>query len=168
MPQLVYADWPPQLVWFVLTFGILYLLMARFALPRIAEVLESREHRRTTDLEMAEKLQGEAQAALDEFERVQAETQSQAQVIAAEAREKLALSQADRLAELETQLAEQHRKSEVEIAKATEAAMAGLAEIAIELAQAGAERLIDSKISADSAREAVNQVAADMQSKDKD
>jgi F-type H+-transporting ATPase subunit b len=168
MPQLVLADWPPQLVWLVLTFGVLYLLMALLALPRIAEVLESRENRLTTDLEMAEKLQGEAQTALDEFERVQAETQSQAQLIAAETRAKLATSQAERLAELKAELAEQHRKSEAEIAKATEAAMAGLAEIAIELAQAGAERLIGGKISAEAARKAVNQVAADMQSKDKE
>jgi F0F1-type ATP synthase membrane subunit b/b' len=72
------------------------------------------------------------------------------------------------LAELEAELAEEHRKSEAEIAKATEAAMAGLAEIATELAQAGAKRLIGGKISAEAARKAVNQVAADMKSKDKD
>ncbi|MBT4709989.1 MAG: hypothetical protein HOB82_00465, partial [Alphaproteobacteria bacterium] len=77
-------------------------------------------------------------------------------------------AQAERLAELEAELAEQHRKSEAEITKATDAAMAGLAEIATELAQAGAERLIGGKITAEAAAKAVKQVAADMQTKDKD
>ena len=168
MPQLVFADWPPQLVWFILSFGILYLLMARLALPRIAGVLDSRERRRTTDLEMAEKLQGDARTALEDFERLQAETHAQAQAIAAQTREKLAATQAARLAELEAELTKQHRKSEAEIAKATEDAMASLADLATELAQAGAERLIGGKISAGEARAAVEKSQAEITSRDKD
>ncbi len=167
MPQLVFADWPPQLVWFLLSFVVLYLLMARLALPRIAGVLDSRERRRTTDLEMAEGLQVQAQTALEDFERGQAETHAQAQAIAAQTREQLAARQAERFAELEAELTEQHRNSEAEIARATEDAMANLAELATELAQAGAERLIGGKISADQARAAVAKAQAEITQKDK-
>ena len=83
MPQLEIADFAPQLVWLVLTFGVLYALMARVALPRIAEVLDSRERRRADDLERAESLKAEAEGALAEFERVQAATQARALAIAA-------------------------------------------------------------------------------------
>jgi F-type H+-transporting ATPase subunit b len=166
MPQLVFADWPPQLVWLILSFAVLYLLMARLALPRIAEVLDSRERRRTTDLEKAEGLQTQAQTALEDFERVQAETHAQAQTIAAQTREQLAAQQAERFAELEAELAEQHRKSEAKIAKATEDAMVSLAELATELAKAGAERLIGGKISTSEARAAVEKAKAETMDKD--
>ncbi len=156
MPQMVVADFAPQIVWLIVTFGLLYLLMARLALPRIARVLDTRERRRTSDLERAEALQKEAEQALAEFERVQSETHDQAQAIAAQTRNEMAAKQAESLAELGVELAKQHKKSEAEIIKATETAMSGLSDLATELAQATAIRLIGGKISADAARTAVD------------
>ena len=40
MPQLNPLDWGPQLIWLVITFGILYVLMKRIALPKIGDVIE--------------------------------------------------------------------------------------------------------------------------------
>jgi F-type H+-transporting ATPase subunit b len=156
MPQMEVADFAPQIVWLIVTFGLMYLLMARLALPRIAQVLDARERRRTSDLEQAETLQKEAQQALAEFERVQAQTHNQAQAIATQTRNEMATKQAERLAELGSELAKQHKKSEAEIIKATETAMSGLSDLATELAQAAAIRLIGGKISADDARTAVD------------
>ena len=39
MPQFDPAVWPPRLVWLALSFVILYLLMARIALPRVGGIL---------------------------------------------------------------------------------------------------------------------------------
>src|SRR3990170_484006 len=45
LPQLNPADFSPQLIWLALTFVVLYLILARVALPRIGEVLDERRER---------------------------------------------------------------------------------------------------------------------------
>ena len=64
MPQLNPLDWGPQLVWLLLTFGVLYLLMVYVALPRIGSVIEARAARIAGDLARADKLRRETEEAI--------------------------------------------------------------------------------------------------------
>ena len=59
MPQLNPLDWAPQLIWLILTFGILYLLMVWVALPRIGVVIETRAAHIAADLASGNKGQRE-------------------------------------------------------------------------------------------------------------
>ena len=81
-----FSDYAPQVIWLVITFAVLYILMAKFALPRIAEVLESREQKITNDIDQAQSLGKEAEAAEKEYGRIASESQSNARRIAEEAR----------------------------------------------------------------------------------
>ena len=45
MPQMEFADYVPQIVWLVVAFATLYFLMAKLALPRITDILETRQRR---------------------------------------------------------------------------------------------------------------------------
>ena len=60
MPQLDPSTFATQLVWLIITFLILYLILWKSALPRIASILQDRQERIDNDLEKAEKLKKEA------------------------------------------------------------------------------------------------------------
>ena len=64
MPQLNPLDWGPQLIWLLITFGILYLLMVYVALPRIGSVIEARAARIAKDLAQADKLRRQTEEAI--------------------------------------------------------------------------------------------------------
>ena len=89
MPQLNPLDWAPQLIWLVITFGVLYLLMKRVALPKIGSVIEMRQGRIAGDLEAADKLRRETQEAIAAYEQALAEAKARAHGIAQEGRNRL-------------------------------------------------------------------------------
>ncbi len=68
MPQFWLEDFLPQIFWLVVSFVILYLLMARIALPRIADVLEQRQNRIASDLDKAQELQADSEKTLADYE----------------------------------------------------------------------------------------------------
>ncbi len=141
MPQLDFATYAPQLVWLAITFVLLYVLMSRIALPRIAEVLEERQKRIQDDLDKAERLKADTEQAIAEYERAMADARARAHAIAAENRARINAEIEARRAEVEAQIEEKTRKAEARIAEAREAAMANVREIALQASSAIVERL---------------------------
>ncbi len=58
-----------QLLWLAITFGVLYYLMARVAVPRIAGIIEDRRDRIASDLDMADRLKTDSEEALAAYEK---------------------------------------------------------------------------------------------------
>ena len=85
MPQLDLTGFPPQIIWLVITFVILWLLMAKFALPRVGLVLEERQKKIDENLDLAENLRDEAKGALDAYEKSISEAKDNARGAIAEA-----------------------------------------------------------------------------------
>ena len=85
MPQLDPSSFASQLVWLTITFVIFYLVMARVALPRISEVLETRQNRIAYDLETATTLKAEAESVLAEYEASMASAHADSQALLAQA-----------------------------------------------------------------------------------
>ena len=142
MPQLNPLDWAPQLIWLVITFGSLYLLMKRVALPKIGSVIEMRQGRIAGDLEAADKLRRETQEAIAAYEQALAEAKARAHAIAQEARNKLKDEVAAERAGLERDLAARSAEAEARILAAKNSALKDVNEVASETAAEIVRRLI--------------------------
>jgi F-type H+-transporting ATPase subunit b len=83
MPQLDFSTFPNQIFWLVVTMLILYWVMSRIALPRIASVLSDRQGAITGDLMAAEEFKQKAKEAEAAYDAALAEARTEAQKIVA-------------------------------------------------------------------------------------
>ena len=124
---------PSQLLWLFLTFGVFYILMSRFALPRIGSVLEMRSDRIAQDFDEAERLSSESDAAREAYERELSDARSEAHRIAHEARERAKLELDSKRSSIESKLADRLRSSEEQIMDLRSRGMSNVDEIASEI-----------------------------------
>ena len=146
MPQFWMEDFAPQMVWLVISFIALYLLMARVARPRVANVLETRHGRIADDLDQAAQLKAQAETVISEYEAALAEARAQAQATIAQAGAEAAAASEKRSAEVSEVLAAEAAAAAERVTAAKNDALTELRGVATELAQAAAERLIDSSV----------------------
>lgn len=142
MPQLNPLDWGPQLIWLLITFGILYLLMVKVALPRIGSVIEARAAHIAKDLATADKLRRETEEAIAAYEQALAEAKQKAHAIVEEGRAKLKAETAAERASLERDLAKKSVEAEARIAEAKSSAMREVNAVAADVAADIVRRLI--------------------------
>jgi F-type H+-transporting ATPase subunit b len=144
LPQIDFANplTTSQVVWGVLIFLVLYILLSRGALPKVASVLAERANTISADLDAAKMAKQEADAAAAEVLRATREAQASAaaEVAQASAAAKAAaeIEAARATAVLEAQLAD----AEARIHAARKAAMGALREVAAEATSALAGRLM--------------------------
>ena len=146
MPQLEFDTYTPQLVWLAITFILLYLVMWRVALPRIAEVLEERQGKLQHDLDEADRLKGEAETALSEYDAALGEARGSAHAIVSEARAKLTDELDQHRQEVEADLAEKTQSAEAAIQAAKQEAMAGVRAAALDTTSAVVARLSGNQV----------------------
>jgi F-type H+-transporting ATPase subunit b len=89
MPQLNPEFWVSQIVWLVLTFGILYIVLSKLILPKISNNLESRKSQILENIETAETQREDSEKKLKEFEKIILESKLEARNYFNEARQKI-------------------------------------------------------------------------------
>ena len=142
MPQLNPLDWAPQLIWLLITFGVLYLLMVYVALPRIGAVIDARADHIAKDLAQAEKFRRETEEAIAAYEQALAEAKQKAHAIIEEGRAKLKAETAEQRAGLERDLAKKSAEAEARITEAKNSAMREVNTVAADVAADIVRRLI--------------------------
>jgi F-type H+-transporting ATPase subunit b len=131
-----------QLVWLAIAFVLLYVLMAKWALPRVGAVIESRQKRIDGDIAEAGKLKAQSDEAVAAYEKALADARANAQAIANETRDKQAAAAEARRKTLEDELNAKLTQAEKTIAATKQAAMSNVRGIAEDATRAIVERLI--------------------------
>jgi F-type H+-transporting ATPase subunit b len=148
------ATFPSQLLWLAITFGALYLLMSKIALPRIGGILENRKSIIDADLAAADASRQKTDAAIAAYETALAEAKAKAQGIANQTREAIQADLAAKRSAVEADLTGKVAAAEARIASTKAEALTHVDEIATETAQTVVTQLVGD-VSTDSVRAAV-------------
>ena len=116
-------NFPSQLVWLAVSFVLLYVLMAKVALPRIGAIFAERAKRISDDLKAAQGFKEQSDAAHAAYEKALADARARAQSIANEMREKQAAEADATSKRLEAELHEKLASAEKSIAATRTSAM---------------------------------------------
>ncbi len=158
-PPFQAQHFPSQLVWLTLTFVLLYVLMSKVALPRIAANLADRNKRISDHLAEAQSLKDQSDAANAAYEKALADARNRAQAIANATRQKQTAEADAAQKRLEAQLQERLAAAEQSIAATRTSAMGNVRTIAADAASAIVQRLIGTSPSEQDVAAAVGEIA---------
>jgi len=141
-PPFDFTTFVPQLFWLAILFTFLYVMLERVALPGIARVMRARQGRIADDLNTAEQLRKDAEAALKAYETALAEARAKAVEITAEARATIKAEADKQRSLIDADLARNIEAAEAQIAEAKTRALAGVRAVAIDVAAAIIEKVL--------------------------
>ncbi len=150
------ASFASQLVWLAICFGVFYLVMKRYAIPRIGGIFETRKDKIAKDLADAARLKQETDASIAAYEKSLATARQNAAAIAAETRAKLTAEVDAKRQAAEAALHDKLAKAETEINDIKAKALAEVSGIARETAQAVVSALSAATVSQDEIAQAVD------------
>jgi F-type H+-transporting ATPase subunit b len=159
LPQLDPAVFSPQLIWLAITFVLLYLLMSRLALPKIASVLANRQQKIEGDLARAERVKTEAENVLAAYEKAMTDARVKAQTLTGQAAADVAAELAKREAAFGAELNARTAEAEKRIHATKEAALAEVRNVAAELTQSIVRKVAGVELSPSAAKEWVEAAA---------
>ena len=147
-----------QLFWLAISFGVLYLALSRFLLPRLSQILEERRDKIADDRDEAERLSEEAKAAVASYELALADARAKAHKIAGDARAKVDAEIAAEAIKIDEEIATRNADADARINEAKAAAITHIDSIASETAVSLVEKLIGKAPSQSDAEKAIRAV----------
>jgi F-type H+-transporting ATPase subunit b len=139
MPQLCTEWMGNQIFWLVITLIVIFFVLSRVALPRIAAVLAERQGTITNDIAAAEDLKAKAAAAEDAYNQALIDARAEAARIVEATKAEIKADLDAAMAKADAQIAEKAKAGEKTIAEIRANAMASVEEIA----KATASEIVD-------------------------
>jgi len=158
MPQLDFSTFPSQIFWLFVSFAVLYLIMATLIVPRLERIVTARQGRVDGDLERASRLQSEAEAIMQAYEKALADARAQAQASMKATLDRLNQVASERQSQATAQLTRRLEEAERRIAAEKTQALASLPQIAAEVAASAVSRLAGKEIAGATVAQAVDSV----------
>ena len=136
MPQLDFSSFPNQIFWLVVTLVVIYWVLSKIALPRIAGILAERQGTISGDIAAAEELKAKAVEAEEAYLKALADARAQASEIAAATRAEIQKDLDVALEKADAEIAAKAAESEAAISEIRAGALASVEEVANETAAA--------------------------------
>lgn len=136
MPQLDFTTFPSQIFWLVVALTVLYYVLSRAALPRIAGAIEERQDAIEDDLDRAAEFKRRAHQAEQAYEAALAAARAEVARITAEARAEVQAEVHEVVAKAEADIAAKAAESEKRIAEVRAEAAENVRSVARETAAA--------------------------------
>ena len=164
MPQLNPEFWVSQIFWLIITFGILYIVLSKFILPKISSNLELRKSQIQENIETAEKQREMSEVKLKEYDEIILKSKLEAKNIFKNAREKIIKDINLKKETLDKQIDEEISNAEEEIKTLKKDATDKINKIAIETSSDLLKKLIGTEINNSS----ISAIVDDLSKKNKD
>ena len=146
MPQLNPEFWVSQIFWLILTFGILYIVLSKFILPKISGNLELRKSQIQENIEAAEKQREDSESKLKEYDEIILKSKIEAKNLFKNTRDKALKDINSKREVLEKQIDDEIKKAEDEIFQLKKSAPQKINKIAIETSSEILKKLIGTEI----------------------
>ena len=164
MPQLNPEFWVSQIFWLTLTFGMLYLLLSKFILPKISKNLEIRKSQILENIEAAEKQRKESEQKIEEYDKIINDSKTEAKNYFNQNRAKILKDINKKKEDLENQINAEINKAEIEIQDFKNKVPEKINKIAIETSADLINQLMGIKINNSS----ISAIVQDLSKKNKD
>ncbi len=134
MPQLDFATFPNQIFWLVITLVVIFFVLNRVVIPRIASVLADRHDTIQRDLEKAEELKKMSVEAEEAYNKALADARVEASNIVAETKADIQKDLDKAIAKADAQIAAKAAEGEVKIKEIRDDALRAVQKVASDTA----------------------------------
>ena len=156
MPQLDPEYWLSQSFWLVVIFVTLYVLVAKFFIPKIKLSIGDRERKIKDDLDEANKLKKISEDKIEEYERLILENKKKLIKISNDAKKKLDLDIQKKRKAIESQIQNELNKAQIEIDNLKKGSLTSIEHVAEEIASKVVEDLTNEKLNQSSVKAIVS------------
>ena len=164
MPQLNPEFWISQIFWLTLTFGLLYIFLSKFILPKISESLENRKSQILENIEIASRQKEDSEKKILEFEKIINQSKLEAKNYFNEARQKILEDINVKRSDLEKEIDNEIKSAEDEIKNLMETSNEKIKNIAVETSS----ELLKELIGEDVNNSSISAIVEDQSKKIKD
>ena len=156
MPQLDPEYWLSQSFWLVIVFIALYVLIAKFFIPKIKLSIGDRERKIKDDLDEANKLKKISEDKIAEYEKLILENKNKLIKISNDTKKKLDLDIQKKRKAIETQIQNELDKAQIEINNLKKESLTSIEQVAEDIASKVVEDLTNEKINQSSVKAIVS------------
>tara|TARA_B110000444_G_scaffold242221_1_gene259311 strand:- start:380 stop:955 length:576 start_codon:yes stop_codon:yes gene_type:complete len=159
MPQLDPTYWASQAFWLILVFSVLYILIAKFYLPKIKKNLDDRENKIKEDLDEANNLKNLSEKKFKEYEVTLEKSKKEVTKILLESKNKLDKDIQIKKEAMEKEIEDEISKAQKEILNLKKNSVNAISAISQEIASNIIEKMSGDKLNESSIKAAVEDVS---------